>query len=185
MRLMCSCNVDAMTDKRIKMRRQRRQRKALWKLVLTWWSGNGFALRHRRSPSLMPVCWIDLKKKDLKSKSHSSCLLTAPTWKWKSKSHHYKKKEKHKKKAVGTLNHLQRAEAEQKEGRHQIRGGDGWKPSKQLGESKFSAHIMRRDRGVVDVSHLYNYELIIILLPSFQTLQWLFEGRCNVAAVST
>lgn len=44
---------------------------------------------------------------------------------------------------------------------------------------------MLEDRGVVDISHLYNYKLIIIQLHSFQTLQWLFEGRCNVAVAST
>lgn len=44
---------------------------------------------------------------------------------------------------------------------------------------------MLQDRGVVDISHLYNYKLIIILLRSFQTLQWLFEGRWNVAVMST
>lgn len=36
---------------------------------------------------------------------------------------------------------------------------------------------MIEDRGVVDISHLYNYKLITIRLRSFQTLQWLFEGE--------
>lgn len=41
------------------MIRQRRQRKALFKFFLTCrWAGNGFALRHCRCPSLMPVSQI-------------------------------------------------------------------------------------------------------------------------------